>query len=134
MKHFTHRMIMNTSRWYIRFSAFLLLILVLGLAPSTAQDAKIPQNPAVPTVVFDLYWEAATPQNYTITVDASRKARYVSRNPTRTNENDQSADPEYQIDFTISEANQQRIFQLAKTANYFHGDFDFEHPVANTGK
>lgn len=60
-----------------------LAILFLLCLQSFAQDQKQPVNPIEPTITFDLLWEAATPQNYTITVASSGKAKYVSRNPTR---------------------------------------------------
>jgi hypothetical protein len=100
-----------------------------------AQDQKQPYNPSEPTMIFDLYWEAATPQSYTITVQASGKASYVSRNPTRPASPNQQPDPDYTLDFTISPATRDRMFLLAKAANYFQGKFDYtKHKVASTGK
>ncbi|HLJ87366.1 MAG TPA: hypothetical protein VKZ53_11125 [Candidatus Angelobacter sp.] len=101
-----------------------------------AQTASQSTNPALPIITFDLFWEAATPQNFTITADSSGRARYVSRNPTReASEAEQSDDPDYHVEFTLSAASRERIFELAKATGYFQGDFDFKrHAVANTGK
>jgi hypothetical protein len=111
--------------------AFLLLLCTSLLA----QDQKQPSNPPEPTIIFDLYWEAATPQSYTITVQSSGKASYVSRNPTRPETTNQSGDPEFTLEFTISPATRDRLFILAKTTNYFQGDFAYrKHTVATTGK
>ena len=96
-----------------------------------AQDKNEPSNPEQPTITFDLYWQDATPQNYIITVESSGKSKYVSRNPARKEED---ADPTFEVEFTLSPANRDRLFTLAKATNYFHGDFDFKHKVANTGK
>lgn len=116
-----------------RSSLSLLAVLFL-CATLLAQDQKQPYNPGEPTMIFDLYWEAATPQNYTITVQTSGKASYVSRNPTRPAAN-QQGDPDYTLDFTISPATRDRMFLLAKAANYFQGKFDYtKHKVASTGK
>ena len=110
---------------------FLFIFCVMLLA----QDQKQPYNPAEPAMIFDLYWEAATPQNYTITVQTSGKATYVSRNPTRPESSSQQSDPDYTLDFTISPATRDRMFLLAKAANYFQGKFDYtKHRVASTGK
>src|SRR5438105_12100452 len=111
-----------------------IFLATLLLAPiATAQNSASAQNPIIPTITFELYWEAATPQNFTITADSSGKATYVSRNPTRPPEAAQQADPNYEIEFTMSAANRNRIFQLAAQANYFNGDFDYkQHLVANT--
>ena len=99
---------------------------------ASAQDQDKPANPNEPTISFDLFWEAATPQSYTITVESSGKASYVSRNPTRQEEG--SSDPDYTMEFTISPATRDRIFLLAKAVDYFHGNFDYKHKVANTGR
>jgi len=111
-----------------------LTILFLFSAVAFAQDQDKPSNPAEPTISFDLFWEAAIPQAYTITVESSGKSTYVSRNPGRQEEGSTSADPDYTLEFNISPANRDRIFLLAKAVNYFHGDFDYKHKVANTGR
>jgi hypothetical protein len=41
---------------------------------------------------------------------------------------------DFQQDITLSEANRQKIFDLARKLNYFHGDFDFKKKIAQTGK
>ena len=96
------------------------------------QDA--PQNPALPTITFDRVWEAYKPQNVTITVQATGPARYVSRNPF-TPPDQTGADPDYLLDFTLSSRSQKKLFDNAREANYFNGDFTYKkHPVASTGK
>lgn len=99
-----------------------------------AQEKDQSTHPVEPTITFDLYWEAADPQSYTVTVKSSGEAKYVSRNPTRLQPGSQEADPDYTVEFTLSPASRDRMFTLAKQANYFNGDFDFKHKVANTGK
>jgi hypothetical protein len=112
--------------------AFLVLCALLY-----AQDDKGQANSSStsePTVMFDCYWEAATPQNYVITLKASGEAKYVSRNPTRVEKGEQAAEPDYFVEFTMSAPNRDRIFTLAQQAGYFQGDFDYKRKVANTGK
>lgn len=111
-----------------------LLFLSCLLTLALGQEKDQPSHPVEPTITFDLYWEDATPQNYTITVKSSGDTHYVSRDLTRSEPASQESDPEYSRDFTMSPANRDRLFTLAKEANYFHGNFDFKHKVANTGK
>jgi len=103
--------------------------------PSPQSQAGQPTDVTVPVISFDLYWEAATPQNYTVTMDVNGKSHYVSRSPKRPPEGSDEPDPDYELDFTMSAANRNRILQLAKDLNYFNGNFDYtQHRVANTGK
>ena len=115
----------------------LLTVVLLGLfcLPASAQDKTEPSHPTEPTITFDVFWEAATPQNYTITVESSGKAKYVSRNPTRHEEGSEDAsDPDYEVEFTLTPASRDQLFTLAKGNNYFQGDFEYKHKVANTGR
>lgn len=113
------------------------LILFLLTLPATLvlwgqQNAG--QHPVLPTITFDRVWEAFTPQNVNITVQATGPAKYVSRNPF-TPPDQAGADPDYMLEFTLSARNQERLFRDAKEANYFNGDFSYKkHVVATTGK
>jgi hypothetical protein len=98
-----------------------------------AQNPNPAEHPAVPVVTFNCLWEASTPQSYTVWVRSTGTARYVSSNPVRPAEN-RDADPEYSIEFTISEPNRTKVFALARQAGYFNGDFEYKkHALANTG-
>lgn len=111
----------------------------LAMVPGAAQDSdKLPENPQVPTVRFECFWEAATPQDFVIIATNLARARYLSRNPTRPSQPDPTSRnpvlPDYQVEFSLSPASQTKIFKLASQANYFNGDFDYKkHPMANTG-
>jgi hypothetical protein len=106
-------------------------------APAVAAPAQNPaqaENPAIPVVTFNCLWEAATPQEYTITLRSTGGARYVSSNPVRASE-DRTQEPDYEIEFTMSAANRDKVFRLAQQAGYFNGNFDYKkHAMANTGK
>ena len=107
------------------------LFLFLALAVATALPQ---QNSGAPTITYDRFWEAATPQNVTLTLESTGKAKYVSRNPKRPAPEGEDADPDYVLEFTMSPENSDRLFQLAKEANYFDGSFDYsKHRVASTG-
>ena len=120
----------------------LVLLLIFMLLPALgitviAQNAPPAPVAAVPTVTFDVFWEPSTPQQVTITVQASGETRYVSRNPARAAEKDENGIPseDYETHFTMSAINREKIFNLAGQAKYFNDDFDYKkHPVANTGK
>ncbi|HET6843418.1 MAG TPA: hypothetical protein VFK06_17325 [Candidatus Angelobacter sp.] len=91
-------------------------------------------------ITFELAWEAVTPQYFSITVDSSGNAKYVSRGSAKppepaTEDQAAEAEPDYVLEFTMSGAMRDKIFQLARNANYFNGNFDYTaHRVANTGK
>ena len=115
--------------------AFVLLPLLFLLPlPATSQDKPDVSHPLEPTITFDLLWEAATPQNYTITIESSGKAKYVSRNPTWPPDGDDGPVPDYQMEFTLSPASRDRLFTLARNNSYFNGNFEYKHKVANTGR
>jgi hypothetical protein len=113
---------------------FVVVLLTLGVAPA-AQNANQTANPLVPTVTFNCLWEAATPQEYTITVKSTGTARYLSRNPTKPPDANGVGDEDYVIEFTMSAANVSKVFALTGQARYFDGPFDYtRHAIANTGK
>ncbi len=113
------------------FCAGLVLLAVLALR---AQSTQTDQNPRIPTISYDRMWEAYTPQNVDITVQAAGRAKYISRNPLKPPDT-KDANPDYTIEFTMSSRNRDKLFHDAKDTNYFQGDFSFKkHAVASTGK
>jgi hypothetical protein len=118
------------------FPILLLLLASLTFAfPAPAQNPDPVENPAIPTVTFNVLWEAATPQLFTVTARSTGSAHYVSSNPVRKSDDPaQAADPDYTLEFTLSSPGAAKVFALATQARYFDGDFDFKkHSVANTG-
>ena len=105
-----------------------------------AQGAGAPAEPGHSVITFDLAWEAVTPQDFTITVDSSGNAKYVSRGSAKppepaTEDQAAEAEPDYVLEFVMSGAMREKVFQLARNANYFNGNLDYTaHRVANTGK
>lgn len=115
------------------FLCLLLWAVTLTLSVAARAQTSGPEHPAIPVVTFNCLWEAATPQEYTISVRSTGTARYLSSNPARVPEN-RAEDPDYEIEFTISSSNAAKIFALARQAKYFNGDFDYrKHAIANTG-
>lgn len=105
-----------------------------------AQGTGMPPEPGHSVITFDLMWEAVTPQNFSITVDSLGNAKYVSRGSAKppepaTEDQAAEAEPDYVLEFVMSGAMRDKVFQLARNANYFNGNFDYTaHRVANTGK
>jgi hypothetical protein len=109
------------------------LLIVLLSVPVVSQQTAPPSVsvPAQPSVKFSFDWLRGDPwQKYTIEVQSDGKARFDG-----TPHPDESNDTEpYQQSFTMSEANRQKIFELARELNYFRGDFDSHRKnIANTG-
>lgn len=117
-----------SRRLFVLLCAALVPVLVIR-----AQGPDPKYNPQIPTITFDRLWEAYTPQEVTFTLESGGTAKYLSRNPLKAPE--AGADPDYTLDFTMSDPNRDKIFQFAKEANYFNGDFSYKkHAVSSTGK
>jgi hypothetical protein len=111
------------------------LLMALAATGLCLQTADQQLHPRVPTVTFDLVWEQATPQEFTIRTQADGPSSYLSRNPLKPVPEGEEKDPDYTIDFSMSAKDAARIFKLAQHANYFNGDFEYRaHRIANTGK
>lgn len=115
---------------------FLACAFTLALCPARAQDAAPDPglNPTVATITYDRLWEAYTPQNVNIVVRSTGTTHYLSRNPVKPPDQAET-DPDFTLEFTMSAANREKFFRLAREANYFNGDFTFKkHAVSSTGK
>ena len=122
---------------------FLLIALALCAGSAFGQNSALPPDAGKSVVTFDRVWEAATPPQYTITVDSSGRGRYVSREaadaakaPEQKGHADvPQAEPDFELEFDVSRATRDLVFQLAKDANYFAGDYEYKaHRMADTGK
>ena len=73
------------------------------------------------SVTFSFDFPGSQPDHYVISVNSDGHATYQS-----TGRFDDHADPaeSFKLDLTLSSATTDRIFDLAKRANYFQGDFD----------
>ena len=110
----------------LRF-AFAILLLVL---PVLAQQEVA--SAVQPSVTFNFDWSQGIPwQTYSIAVRADGNTHFQGTPALDGPGGD--ADP-FQQDFTMSEANRSKIFDLAKQLNYFQGDFDSHlKRIAQTG-
>ncbi len=105
------------------------IVLLLFVLPVSAQQEAAPA--ARPAVTFSFDWNQGIPwQTYSITVQADGNTHFQG---TPTPDGPGDTDP-FQQDFTMSEANRVKIFELAKKLNYFQGDVDSHlKKIAQTG-
>ncbi len=106
-------------------AAGLLLVCLCASAQQSAGPAQ------APTVIFKLSWDKGLPCSaYVFTVNENGATHFKGTdNQIGTGEGDT-----FEQDFTMSEANRQQIFQLAKATDYFQGQFESKTKnVAKTG-
>lgn len=110
--------------------ALAVLLLFLPASSASAQPGAAPTaEPA--SVWFKFYWNEGLPwQSYSVQVQTDGKTHFEG-NPNPSEGGD--TDP-VEEDFTMSEANRQKVFDAARKLNYFQGDFDshIKH-IAQTG-
>ena len=100
----------------------LVIIVSFGLSAPAQKDA---------TITFTFDFPGSVPDHYSITVDSSGHASYISGGKKGA---DSDSDEPFHYDFTISDSNRARIFDLAARARYFAGDVNYaKHAVASTG-
>ncbi len=84
-----------------------------------------------PTVTFRLEMPTFDPTYFGVAVESTGKAAYLSE-PKATP--DSSPGDPYMVKFLMSEATRRRVFELAREANFFQGDFAYtKGNIANTG-
>lgn len=111
--------------------ALLLVAISLPDVAQTVDPSPTAATAAVPTVTFTLSWQQSNPSWFEVAIQSTGTASYRSTASEATG--GLPADP-YMVEFTASEATRKKIFQLAKEANYFQGDFDFKKGrIARTG-
>ncbi len=112
----------------------LLLMMAATLwAQSPTLEPSQPNAPAVPVVTYTFDWPSVQPHHYSISVDSTGRAAYQSRIAEGTAEQSIEGEP-YMVKFEVSQPTRTRIFDLARTANYFNGDFEYKkHKIAFSG-
>lgn len=108
-----------------RLSKFILLCMALCSSAIT-QDAK------TATISFTLDFPQSIPDHYSISVTSDGHAEYNSTG--KLTPDSEPPDP-FHLEFTISPATRQKIFELAAKAKYFDGKVDSgKKNLASTGK
>ena len=104
----------------------------LGAAAQVVHEVIAVPQPTGAYVAFKFDWDQGQPWvKYTIAVDDSGNAHFEGvGSPADNGDNDS-----FSQDFTMSEANRQKIFELAKKTNYFQGNFEAKQKnIARTGE
>jgi hypothetical protein len=119
------------SRVCLQACRNLIYFTCLLIVPAAAQHA------AVPTVAFTCDFPGSNPSNYGLSVTVNGLASYISDGQVNKDAvTDEKAGPEppFRMDFQLSPATSNRIFELAKAAHYFEGDIDSKKKnIASTG-
>jgi hypothetical protein len=114
-------------------AAKLSLVLALVSLASLAQTPGLEprhEGASVPTVSFSMARPGAEPEHYSLAVESSGRAAYQSDGKAS---GAASGDP-YAVKFIVSAQTRERIFDLAREANYFQGNFDYKKGnIANMG-
>jgi hypothetical protein len=116
---------------------------VLVVSALTTANGQLPQlepgiqnEQPVPRVSFEFLFPAAG-SHYAISVESTGRAAYVSdQSPlpgSQSLPSPQSSGTPYTMEFTVSPATASLIFNLARRAHYFQGDFESNNRVAESG-
>jgi hypothetical protein len=131
-------MLLDGADFKVQNRMRMLRMLVTWLAMAAAATAQSPQldvgqgadAPIIPMVKFEFQGSGVRLGQYAVSVDSTGSAAYESRLQDTT----ESGAP-YSLRFTVSEKTRDRIFELARRADHFKGDFDYTKVrVADTGR
>lgn len=122
----------------LRLAAFLFAMLsAVSLLAQTPDVEPNRSGAPVPVITFDLSFPGADPAHYAITVESTCRAAYRSDNPEKAATDKPAsaaaATQPYTTEFTMSPSTCRQVFELAKQAHYFQGNFEYKGRVANTG-
>jgi hypothetical protein len=104
----------------------------LSAAAQVVHEVTALPQPTGAYVVFKFDWDQGRPWvTYTITVDDVGNAHFEGvGSPVESGDGDS-----FSQDFTMSDANRQKIFELVKKADYFQGNFEGKQKnIAKTGE
>ena len=96
-------------------------------------DPHNPNDPPAPVISFEYTLDGANPPHYGLTVEAAGRAAYRSDDEIPARKGEESGTP-FLVKFLISRSTADRIFDLAKSLNFFKGDFEYHGGrIANMG-
>jgi len=85
-----------------------------------------------PTVTFDFSFPGSVPESYSIKVSETGESTYESTGKIAM---DSEAQSDFSYEFSVSDAARKKVFDLARRANFFDGDFDYKKgKLASTGE
>ncbi|MGH9669799.1 MAG: hypothetical protein ACRD3A_06790 [Terriglobales bacterium] len=110
------------------------LLLGSGLAPAQDSPPAPDSAPVLPSVTFSQAFPRVEPAYFSLRIDSAGHAAYESRREEGRPGQPELGEPN-RIEFEVSRATARRIFELARSLDYFHGDWDFKkHRIADTGR
>lgn len=116
----------------LKYVGVLVLLGALGSAAQVVHEVVPVPQPTGSYVAFKFEWDQGRPwARYTITVDDAGNVHFEGvGNPIESGDGDS-----FSQDFTMTEANRQKIFELAKKLDYFQGNFETRQKnIAKTGQ
>lgn len=103
-------------------------------APAPLTDAQTqPPKATDPVITFTFHFPGGDPELFSLAVDSAGTARYTSRGPKELAPGRVPHDELYVLDFTMTEATRQRIFDAAAQLNRFRDNLEFGGKIANMG-
>jgi hypothetical protein len=122
----------SMPRWFINIAVVAGILAASSVSAQVVHQVVPVQSPSGSYIAFKFDWNQGRPwAKYTISVDDAGNARFEGvGNPVESGDGDS-----YTQDFNVSDANRQKIFELAKKANYFHGELEAKvKNIARTGQ
>jgi len=118
----------GVSLW--RAVGMVVLVMAAMSALLMAQQTDGGRTASTAVVTFTLDFPQSNPEHYSMAVDAAGHARYECTGKVAENSEAQA----YETEFEVSTGNRERVFGLAKQAQYFAGKIDSgNRKVAFTG-
>jgi hypothetical protein len=109
---------------------FAIGFLVVAAMSALLMSQQASQQASLPVVTFTFDFPQSDPEHYSMAVDADGHARFEGTGKITQDSEDQT----YRTEFEMSAANRERIFDLAKRAQYFAGTVDAgNRKIAFTG-
>ncbi len=118
--------------WLIQMGIVVSLLATAGISAQVVHQLVPVPPPSGSYVAFKFEWNQGRPWlTYTITVDDAGKAHFEGvGSPIESGDSDT-----FSQDFTVSDGNRQKIFDLAKKANFFQGELEAKQKnIAKTGQ
>ena len=116
----------------LKYFVIAVYLWALGAAAQTLHEPVAVPQPTGAYVAFKFDWDQGRPWlRYTIAIDDAGNAHFEGvGNPIDSGDSDN-----FTQDFTMSDANRQKIFELARKADYFQGNFEGKQKnLAKTGQ
>jgi hypothetical protein len=107
-------------------------VLVAAALSSVVAAGRSEPGTTAPAVTFAFSFPGSVPERYTIKVSETGESTYESTGKLAV---DSEAQSDFTYEFTVSETARKKVFDLARRAKFFDGDFDYKKgKLASTGE